>query len=88
MRPARGGRISVGGSAVSEPGSFFAPTVIADVPADAMLCHAETFGPVAGLVRFGAEGDAVRMANDTDVGLAAYVFTRDLDRGWSTAWSG
>jgi succinate-semialdehyde dehydrogenase/glutarate-semialdehyde dehydrogenase len=63
-------------------GFFFAPTVITDVAPDALLCREETFGPVAGLVRFETEADAIRMANDTDAGLAAYVFTRDLDRSW------
>ncbi len=79
---ARGGRVLVGGEARMGPGFFFSPTVIADVPTDALLCRAETFGPVAGLVRFESEADAIRMANDTEAGLAAYVFTRELDRGF------
>ncbi len=78
----RGGRVLAGGEARTGSGFFFSPTVIVDVPADALLCRAETFGPVAGLVRFETEADAIRMANDTDAGLAAYVFTRDLDRGF------
>jgi succinate-semialdehyde dehydrogenase/glutarate-semialdehyde dehydrogenase len=65
------------------PGAnFLHPTVLAEVPADALLCHEETFGPLAGLIRFDAEADAVRLANDTPSGLAAYVFTQNLSRSW------
>lgn len=78
----RGGRLMAGGRALGRKGHFFAPTVIADVPPDALLCREETFGPVAGLVRFDTEEEAIRLANDTDAGLAAYVFTRDLARSW------
>ena len=79
---ARGARLMAGGRAAGGKGFFFAPTVIADVPPDALLCREETFGPVAGLVRFETEEEAIRLANDTDAGLAAYVFTRDLSRSW------
>lgn len=79
---ARGGQVLTGGMALAGEGHFFAPTVITDVPADALLCREETFGPVAGLVRFETEAQAIAMANDTDAGLAAYVFTRDLARSW------
>ncbi|RZF63677.1 NAD-dependent succinate-semialdehyde dehydrogenase [Sphingomonas populi] len=79
---ARGGRVLTGGEPLARAGHFFSPTVIADVPRDALLCREETFGPVAGLVRFETEDEAVALANDTDAGLAAYVFTRDMDRGW------
>lgn len=82
----RGARILTGGSRLAEggldAGSFFAPTVIADLPSDALLCREETFGPVAGLVRFETEAEAIALANDTDAGLAAYVYTRDLNRSW------
>lgn len=77
-----GGRLMTGGVAGDGAGFFFTPTVIADVPADALLCREETFGPVAGLVRFETEDEAIALANDTDAGLAAYVFTRDLERSW------
>lgn len=56
--------------------------MIADIAPDALLCREETFGPVAGLVRFDDEAQAIAMANDTPAGLAAYVFTRDLGRSW------
>ncbi len=79
---ARGGQVLVGGAPMRGEGHFFAPTVIIDVPADALLCREETFGPVAGLVRFETEGEAIAMANGTDAGLAAYVYTRDIDRAW------
>ncbi len=83
---ARGGRLLTGGAPITDGalagGHFFAPTVVADVPADALLCHEETFAPVAGIVRFETEQDAIRIANYTDAGLAAYVYTRDLDRSW------
>jgi succinate-semialdehyde dehydrogenase/glutarate-semialdehyde dehydrogenase len=61
-------------------GSYFPATLIGDVPADALLAREETFGPLAGLIRFRDEEQAVQLANDTRAGLAAYVFTRDSSR--------
>lgn len=78
----RGGRLLHGGAPLPRPGHFFQPTVIADVPPDALLCHEETFGPVAGIVTFTTEAEAIRIANDTAAGLASYLFTRDADRIW------
>ena len=63
-------------------GTFFAPTVMTGVTADAEMSCDETFGPVAGLIPFTTEEEAVRLANDTPYGLAAYFFTRDLARAW------
>jgi succinate-semialdehyde dehydrogenase/glutarate-semialdehyde dehydrogenase len=77
----RGARVVTGGSAVDGPGSFFAPTVLADVPRDADLMHQEIFGPVAAVTTFRDEDDAVRLANDTPYGLVAYLFTTDLACG-------
>lgn len=77
-----GGRLLTGGKPINRLGNFFAPTVIADVAVDALLFREETFGPVAGLVRFETEEEAIALANDTDAGLAAYVYTRDIDRCW------
>ncbi|MFT3965300.1 MAG: NAD-dependent succinate-semialdehyde dehydrogenase [Sphingobium sp.] len=79
---ARGGRLLTGDMRRKGPGHFFRPAVIADVPADALLCREETFGPVAGLVKFRTEAEAIALANDTCAGLAAYLYTRDYDRSW------
>ncbi len=76
----RGGRVVVGGSALGGRGHFYAPTVITDVPADARVLREEIFGPVAPITTFRTEEEAVRRANDTEYGLVAYVFTRDLSR--------
>lgn len=73
----RGATALAGGQA---RGGFFEPTVLADVDPGALLNREETFGPVAGLIRFESEADAVRLANDTASGLAAYLYTRDADR--------
>jgi succinate-semialdehyde dehydrogenase / glutarate-semialdehyde dehydrogenase len=79
---ARGARILCGGGPVDglDPERFFAPTVLADVPLDARIATEETFGPVAPLMPFDAEEEAVALANASEYGLAAYVFTRDLGR--------
>jgi len=77
---AQGGELLVGGIAEPGPGNFFAPTLIRDVPRSALLCREETFGPVAGIVRFEHEGEAIALANATSAGLAAYFYTNDLSR--------
>jgi len=74
----RGGRLLAGGK--RRGGGFYDPTVIADASADMALFREETFGPLAGLVRFETEAEAIRLANDTAAGLAAYLYTRDLSR--------
>jgi succinate-semialdehyde dehydrogenase/glutarate-semialdehyde dehydrogenase len=78
----RGARLLCGGEAPSglDPGRFFAPTVLADVPADARVATEETFGPLAPLIPFDSEEEAVALANASEYGLAAYLFTRDLGR--------
>ncbi|WP_329084699.1 NAD-dependent succinate-semialdehyde dehydrogenase [Streptosporangium sp. NBC_01469] len=77
---ARGARVLVGGEVPEGTGSFYPPTVLDGVPRDARILHEEIFGPVAPIVRFADEADAIAQANDTPFGLAAYVFTENLDR--------
>src|SRR5690606_31154168 len=76
-----GARVVVGGSAAEGPGYFYQPTVLADVPADAAILDEEIFGPVAPIVVFDTEEEAVRLANATPFGLVCFAYTRDLNRG-------
>ncbi|MBO9591200.1 NAD-dependent succinate-semialdehyde dehydrogenase [Devosia sp.] len=78
---AKGARVTTGGQRPDGDGFFYPPTVLVDVPADAAMAKEEIFGPVAPLYRFETEDEAIAMANDTEYGLAAYVFTSDLKRG-------
>jgi succinate-semialdehyde dehydrogenase / glutarate-semialdehyde dehydrogenase len=82
---ARGARVLCGGARHALGGGFFQPTVLADVPPDALINREETFGPVAPLIRFTDAEEALAIANDTPFGLAAYVFTRDAARIWTMA---
>ncbi len=77
---AKGARVIAGGKRHALGGTFFEPTVLVNVPRDAAIFHEETFGPVAPLFRFKTEEEAVRMANDTEFGLAAYFYARDVGR--------
>jgi succinate-semialdehyde dehydrogenase/glutarate-semialdehyde dehydrogenase len=77
-----GARIASGGRRHALGGNFYEPTVLLDVTPGMRVAREETFGPVAPLIRFTEEAEAVRMANDTTAGLAAYFFTRDLARSW------
>ncbi|HEY5853142.1 MAG TPA: NAD-dependent succinate-semialdehyde dehydrogenase [Aldersonia sp.] len=79
---ARGARVRTGGHAVDGPGYFYAPTVLDEIPTDARLLREEIFGPVAAVTVFDTEEEAITAANDSEYGLAAYFFTRDLDRAW------
>ena len=76
----KGATCVVGGRAVDGAGYFYEPTVLADVPDDARLLKEEIFGPVAPVKGFGSEEEAIAAANDTEYGLVAYVFTKDLKR--------
>ncbi len=82
---AKGGRVVVGGSRHERGGNFFQPTIVADVTADMIVAREETFGPMAPIFRFGTEAEAIRMANDTEFGLAAYFYARDIGRIWRVA---
>ncbi|MGW4242746.1 NAD-dependent succinate-semialdehyde dehydrogenase [Nocardia sp. NPDC004722] len=75
-----GAVIRTGGKAIDGPGWFFQPTVLDDVPRTARMHREEIFGPVAAIYGFDTEEDVVAAANDTEYGLAAYFYTRDLDR--------
>ncbi|KAG8760600.1 succinate semialdehyde dehydrogenase NADP+ linked [Ceratobasidium sp. 428] len=82
----RGASILVGGKRAESLGpNFFEPTVLADVPGDALLADEETFGPVAALIKFETEDEVIRLANNSDVGLAGYFFSRDVGRVWRVA---
>jgi len=78
----KGGKVLTGGTRHALGGSFFAPTIIADVTDDMRVAKEETFGPLAPVFKFETEDEVVRKANDTEFGLAAYFFTRDLGRSW------
>jgi succinate-semialdehyde dehydrogenase/glutarate-semialdehyde dehydrogenase len=83
----KGAKVLVGGHAGDGPGYFYAPTVLTQVPADARLLHEEVFGPVAPVVPFSSDDDAIAAANDTAYGLVAYAFTTDLNRALYVAES-
>jgi succinate-semialdehyde dehydrogenase/glutarate-semialdehyde dehydrogenase len=78
----KGGRVAHGGKRHALGGTFFQPTVITNVTSDMLMAREETFGPVAPLFSFETEAQAIRMANDTEFGLASYFYTRDLARSW------
>ncbi len=78
---AAGSRVVTGGTRPDRPGFYFDPTVLTDVASDAAILREEIFGPVAPIVTFDDESQAVALANDTDFGLVSYVYTRDLARG-------
>lgn len=77
----KGAKILTGGTVIDGAGTFYAPTVLGDVTADARLLKEEIFGPVLGITTFSSEDEAIRLANDTEYGLVSYVFTQDLARG-------
>jgi succinate-semialdehyde dehydrogenase/glutarate-semialdehyde dehydrogenase len=81
----KGAKVIAGGKRHELGGSFFQPTVLANVNTQMAVAREETFGPVAPLFRFSTDEEAVQMANDTEFGLAAYFFSRDLGRVWRTA---
>jgi succinate-semialdehyde dehydrogenase/glutarate-semialdehyde dehydrogenase len=82
---AHGAHLFLGGRRHERGGTFFEPTILTNVPAGTKLMSEETFGPVAPLTRFSTEDEVIRMANDTEFGLASYFYTRDLARSWRVA---
>lgn len=82
---AHGAQVLVGGQQPLGPGTFFTPTVLSEVPADAVINKEETFGPIAALIKFDTEEEVIALANNTAVGLAGYFYSRDVGRAWRVA---
>ncbi|KAL1973845.1 hypothetical protein VTN31DRAFT_5405 [Thermomyces dupontii] len=79
----RGARVVLGGNRVAgKAGYFFEPTILADMTSDMLISHEESFCPIAAIYKFETEEEAVKWANDTSMGLASYVFTKNVDRMW------
>jgi len=79
---AHGARVVIGGEAHALGGTFFQPTILGDLSLDMRVAHEEIFAPVAPVFRFETEAQAIAQANDTEYGLAAYLYTRDIARAW------
>ncbi len=79
---AKGASVALGGKRHALGGTFFEPTILTGVTPAMLVAREETFGPVAPLFKFKTEAEAIAMANDTEFGLAAYLYTRDLARSW------
>jgi len=78
----KGARIFIGGQASDLGGTYYEPTILLDITTDMKVAREETFGPVSPLFRFSTEEEAIHMANDTEFGLAAYFYSRDVGRCW------
>ncbi|MBV8031083.1 MAG: NAD-dependent succinate-semialdehyde dehydrogenase, partial [Betaproteobacteria bacterium] len=81
----KGAKVKLGGKKHAKGGLFFEPTVITDVTPDMVVSYEETFGPVAPLIRFRSEDEAVKLANHSEFGLAGYFYSRDIGRIWRVA---
>jgi len=81
----RGAKVLIGGSLDKAGSLFYRPSVVVDVTPDMEIVREEIFGPVAALVRFDTEEDAIKLANDTPFGLAAYLFCQNMSRAWRVA---
>ena len=81
----KGAKLVLGGKRHSLGGTFFEPTILTGVTPEMKVAREETFGPVAPLFKFTTEAEAIRMANDTEFGLATYFYTRDMARSWRVA---
>ncbi len=82
---AKGGRIILGGKRHRLGGTFFEPTIITDATSKMLVAREETFGPLAPLFKFSTDEEAIRLANDTEFGLASYFYSRDIRRVWRVA---
>lgn len=82
---AKGARVLTGGERGSDTGSFYIPTVLSGITTDMRLMSEETFGPVAPLMKFDTDEEAIRLANATEFGLAGYFYSRDVKRVWRVA---
>ncbi|MBY3754910.1 NADP-dependent succinate-semialdehyde dehydrogenase [Azospirillum formosense] len=82
---AKGAKVALGGKRHAMGGTFFEPTILTGVTTEMRVAREEIFGPVAPLFKFETEADAIRMANDTEFGLAAYFYSRDIGRVWRVA---
>ena len=82
---AAGARVALGGGAHALGGCFYEPTVLTEVTPSMAVFRNEIFGPVAPVLRFSTEAEAIRLANDTEFGLASYFYTRDIGRAWRVA---
>ena len=82
---AKGATVLTGGKPHALGGHFYEPTVLSNVTADMKIMHEETFGPVAAVIKFKTEDEAIAAANDTEFGLASYFYSRDIGRVWRVA---
>lgn len=81
----KGAKIALGGKRHALGGTFFEPTVITDVTPQMLVAREETFGPLAPIFKFSSDAEAIKMANDTEFGLASYFYSRDVRRVWKVA---
>lgn len=81
----KGAKIALGGKRHALGGTFFEPTIITDVTPQMLVAKEETFGPLAPIFRFSSDAEAIKMANDTEFGLASYFYSRDICRVWKVA---
>jgi succinate-semialdehyde dehydrogenase/glutarate-semialdehyde dehydrogenase len=82
---AKGAKVLVGGNRIAGAGSFYVPTVLTGIKLDMLIMHEETFGPVAPLMKFETDEEAIALANATEFGLASYFYSRDISRVWRVA---
>ncbi len=81
----KGAKVTLGGAKHAAGNLFYQPTVVTGITRDMDIAHQEIFGPVAAIVRFETEEEAIRLANDTPFGLAAYLFSQNIGRAWRVA---